>query len=378
MDSYFKDQSGMQFYENWATTLEELFVTGRVGGLVDISSSGGDPYSTLYPTENIINWETDEYDKLTMVTLVESFYLKDPDDEFGRISQTQYRVLRLEDGVYTVQIYGGDLQPGPKTVPEVAGSPISFIPFFILTPFGLSTKLVKPPILDIANINISHYMTSADLEHGRHFTGLPTPVAIGVEATTQLHIGSNTAWVIPDPSGNAKYLEFTGQGLQSLEKALVEKQTQVASMSARFIDQSQRGSESTEVVKLRFMSETSSLTISVKSTQSFLNSLYQTIAIFKGVDKKDILISLNCDFLSSKLSAADLKALVEAYLSGGISAEVLAYNLKRGELYAPDVSVKDEVSKLLADKAAAAQAAVDKADADKDAEKLQTVPGTVN
>ena len=350
MSSYFTDQDGLQFYEMWGSTLEELFVTGRVGGLVDLSSTGGKPYSTIYPTENIINWESDENDNLTLVVLVENLLSRDPDDEFKKIAHTQYRVLRLEDGVYTIQIYGDDLQPTYKTTPEVLGATINFIPFFIATPFGLSTKVVKSPILDIVNINISHYLTSADLEHGRHYTGLPTPVAIGVEASTQMHIGSGTAWVIPDPSGDAKYLEFTGQGLQSLEKALAEKQSQVASMSARFIDNSTRGSESADVVKLRFISETSSLTISVKASQSFLNSLYKTIATFSGLDPESVVITMNYDFLSSKLSATEIKALVDAYLQGGLSAEALAFNLKRGELYAPNVSIEDEVAKLVADK----------------------------
>jgi hypothetical protein len=153
-------------------------------------------------------------------------------------------------------------------------------------------------------------------------------------------------------------------------------------MSARFIDNSTRGSESADVVKLRFISETSSLTISVKASQSFLNSIYKTIALFSGLNPDDVTITLNCDFLSSKLSAQEISALVDAYLAGGISAEVLAFNLKRGELYAPNVSIEDEVNKLLADKAAADKVAADKAVSDKlAADKMnldsQTVPGTV-
>jgi hypothetical protein len=75
-----------------------------------------------------------------------------------------------------------------------------------------------PPILDLVNLNLAHYLINADYQHGCHFTGLPTPVVSGYEAkeNEKLYIGSAVAWVFPNPEAKATYLEFTGQGLGAL------------------------------------------------------------------------------------------------------------------------------------------------------------------
>lgn len=347
MDPYFTDQGGMQFLELWVNTLVDLLLIGRIGALVDAPADGGDPYVTLYPCENIRNWSVDDEGHLVMVTLFESFYVPSGTDEFSQVLKQQYRVLRLVDGVYTVQIYDETGQAtGLPQVPQFAGKSMDYIPFFICNPFGLNSAMVKSPMLDIVSINLSHYMSSADLEHGRHFTGLPTPVAIGVDSGSTLHIGSMTAWIIPDPSGDAKYLEFTGQGLQSLEKALTEKQTQLASLSARFIDNSSRGSEAVDAVRLRFLSETSSLLTHVLATEALFNAVYKTVADIKGIDRDQVSITMNKDFLASRLSAKDVLDLISGYIQGGMSKDTLVFNLQRGEVLAPDRSVEDEIKAI--------------------------------
>jgi hypothetical protein len=65
----------------------------------------------------------------------------------------------------------------------------------------------------------------ADLEHGAHFTGLPTPIITGhnLGEDETFSIGSTTAWVLPNEYTDVKYLEFTGQGLGALESRLVSK-----------------------------------------------------------------------------------------------------------------------------------------------------------
>jgi len=346
MAGYFKDNSGLQFMELWCTALDDDLLVGRIGGLVDAPATGGDPYITLYPTESIINWDTDENDRYVMVVLLETFYEQDPNDRFKRNLVTQYRLLDLVDGVYTQTIYNAKGEPGESVTPTFTGQTLDYIPFYTATPGGIGSGFAKPPMMDIVNINISHYVTSADLEHGRHFTGLPTPVAIGVDANTTLHLGSMTAWCIPDPQGDAKYLEFTGQGLSSLENALKEKERQVASMSSRFIDNSARGSENANVVTMRHSSETASLTITVTAVEALFNLLYKTIAKLKKLDEDSVLVTMHKDFMSQKLSGQEIKALVEAYTLGGMSKETLLYNLRQGLVVDPNRKDEDELEEI--------------------------------
>lgn len=343
LKSYFEDHSGVQFYEVFATAVQELLLTGRFGVMVDRPVGGGRPYMVMYPTENIINWRQNDAGEYDMVVLRETYLEENESDPYVIETKTRYRKLEIIDGVLWITIHTAvkpmsgapTYQASAPTTITNTGVQMKKIPFICANANGLSIDPVKPPMQDIVDINFSHYRTSADLEHGRHFTGLPTPYVIGAESQNKMHIGSTSAWVIPDATAKVGYLEFTGQGLASLEKALAEKQSQLASLSARLIDNSTRGSEAAETVRLRYMSETSSLRTIVRSTQALLNAVYGLIAEMEGEAPESVNIALNSNFLDSKLTAAELKAWVEAYLSGAISKEIYIHALKMGRALPP-------------------------------------------
>jgi hypothetical protein len=331
MDPYFKDRQGAQFFEILGSTIGEVSLMGGYGLLIDAPTQGGIPQIFKYTRESVINWRVDpESNRLLMVMLHEFDIGTNPGDEYEYTKVDKWRKLYIgADGLYHVTIYDSDKKFVSDIAPTINRSTIKEIPFFMITPFGVNMEVVSPPMLDIVDLNLSLYRTSADLEHGRHFTGLPTPVVTGVEAT-ELKIGSSTAWVLPNEKASASYLEFTGQGLQSLEKAVEEKQSQMASMSARLIDNSKRGSEAEGTVRLRYMSETASLTSTVRSVEEGLSQVYGRVAEFIQTTAPEII--LNKNFIDSKLSASDLTALVKAYTDGTMSKDTFLYNLRKADM----------------------------------------------
>lgn len=344
MTEYFKSSTMIQFSEIYSMTLSEVLLQSRCGILVDIPALGGNPIPAVYQTEDIINWRHDAQGNLIFVILREEY--ENAIDEYEVEITHIFRELRLVDGIYIQKIHNSKSELIETVTPTIRGLPLDFIPFFITNPFGTGFSDIKPLMLDIANINISHYLSSADLEHGRHFTGLPTPVVIGAGADQDLYIGSTKFLVLPEKGGDAKYLEFTGQGLQSLEKAMSEKQGLLASLSARLLDNSSRGSEAADAVKLRYMSETASLTTVVNSCSISLNSAYKLIARIIGEDDADFELTLDTDFMESILSAPDMQALFDGFFKGAISKETLVFNLRKGRRLDPLRSDEDELKAI--------------------------------
>lgn len=351
LKAYFEDRDGVQLGELVGLSVQEVLLMGRFGLLVDAPVGGGQPIILTYSAESIINWSTTADGKLEWVVLKELVQQPLTSDRFVLESVVQYRLLELVDGVYTVQLYDDQNKPvGPQVTPQVNGQPLSEIPFIIMNPSGTDAGIEKSPMEDIVNMNLSLYRTSADLEWGRHFTGLPTPVISGVDSSTTLTIGGTQAWVLPDPNAKAYFLEFTGQGLQSLEKAMSEKQGQLATMSARMIDQSTRGSESAEAVRLRYLSESSTLSQVCSTIDKALNLVYGWVATFIGVDKPSI--SMPKEFLASRLTPAELNALTTTYLKGLIDKATYIYNLRRGDMLDPQ-RTDDEVINAIVTEAGA-------------------------
>ena len=339
MKYIFEERSGTEFYEVLCSGVSENLLMGRIGVMVDRPESGGDPFLRMYVTESIINWDHDDSGKLNYVILKEIYTEPSKEDKYEKEVKVRYRELFLNDeGIYQVRVWlndgkGSKFEASSPVTPTNTGKPMDYIPFFCANPFGLSFDPHKPPMLDIVDINLSHYRSSADLEHGRHFTGLPQPYITGAETDTALVIGQPVAWVIPSEKASVGYLEFTGQGLGSLERAMSEKQAQLASLSARLMDNNTRGSEAAETVRLRYMSETASLKSIVRSVEALLNTAYTCISDMMGLGP--VSIKLNTDFLDSRLAAKDLNAWVDAYLSGGVSKEIFLHALRRGDSLPP-------------------------------------------
>lgn len=344
MSVYFNDSRMIQFSEIYSNVLTEVLLQSRCGVLVDMPAEGGMPYPVVYQAEDIINWRLDAQGELQLVVVRESY--DEPIDDFEVEVSHRYRELRIVDGCYIQNIYNAKGEIIESLVPTIRGVALTYIPFFVANPFGTGFSDMKPLMLDIANINISHYLSSADLEHGRHFTGLPTPVVIGADSDKDLYIGSTKFLVIPDKSGDAKYLEFTGQGLQSLEKAMSEKQSLLASLSARLLDNSSRGSEAADAVKLRYMSETASLTTVVNAISIVLNTSYKLIAEIIGENPDDFNLTLDTDFMESQLSAPEMSSLFDGFIKGAVSKETLVYNLRKGRRLDPLRSDSQEIESI--------------------------------
>lgn len=347
MSRYFSDTdtSQYQFTEFYLRAFNELVLQGRVGILIDAPADHvGDPEPVTYIAENIVNWR-EERGQLTMVLLREFVEVRKADDDFETGIECRYRHCFLRDGVYRQQLLDEDLKPvGGVITPTFSGVETDKIPFFCIGSTGVHMWVDKPPMQDIATINISHYLTSADLEWGRHIVGLPTPVVSGVDAGTKLSIGGTAAWILPPAEAKAYYMEFLGQGLGSLEKAMTEKISLMSAMSARLVDSSSRGSEAAEAVRLRYVNEAASLIHIVGSMETGLNLVFNTISDLMLTS--EVLIQLPRDVLNAGLTFADMKVLFEAYFKGGISKEALVYNLRRLEALDPNRTDAQELAAI--------------------------------
>tara|TARA_R110001632_G_scaffold151009_2_gene268554 strand:+ start:8264 stop:9568 length:1305 start_codon:yes stop_codon:yes gene_type:complete len=332
--------TGVTLNDFISNMLSEQLLMGRQGVLIDRTTERA--YLSGYTTEQMTNWMDG------VIVLKESYVSHDINDPYDMDYEVQYRELMIdEDGKYLVRIWreyeGWSIWN--EIYPTKVGQALDRIPFVALSGNELNLNPTQPPLMSLVDTNLSMYRTSADLEHGRHFTALPTPYVTGIDGDSELRIGSGTAWILPDSSSKAGYLEFTGQGLQALEKAIDEKRGIMASLGASLLQTQKSGVESADAVRLRQNSEASVLVGAVLSVQEGIAKALSIMAEWEGVSG-DIEVSLNTDFTDTKINAQDLTALMGAWQSGGISHETFLHNMKKGEVIPDDVSVEDEKSRI--------------------------------
>lgn len=324
---------------------EDLSV-GRVGYLIDrpnLNTSGMTqaqvdtlnlrPYVAQYKAESIVDWRFDRVNnaaQLVMVRLVET--VEEWGGDVERETIEQERRLLLIDGVYVQRIYreakGKLIQIGDDIIPLMNGAPLSFIPFIC------DFDVAKPPMLDLVSVNLSHFYTDVEREHGAHYTAIPTPMFAGFQFAEgeAFKLGASGGYNSIDPDAKWGYLEFDGAGLTTLKEIKEEKAHYMAILGARFLEQDKAAAEATSTVKIRKSGETSVLAAIAQKRSRSLTRIVQIMAQWAGI-AGEISVQLNTDYTESGLGAQDLTALVSAWQSGAISQQTLFYNLQQGELY---------------------------------------------
>jgi len=359
--------------------MEELLTTGRVGIFVDYpttdpvhttqadaKSQGLRPVLKKYESESIINWRCSVVNNrcvLSMVVLAEEVETVG-DSEFDVVETTQYRVLDLAPlpviggaavgplvvrvRVFQVNSKNEDVLIDGPFYPQIKGKNLEDIPFYTISTDGVEIEPDVPPLMDLVEVNLAHYRVTADYEHGCHFTGLPTPVITGYMSdkdNQSFSIGSMTAWVFPRPDAKAHYLEFTGQGLKALEANLTRKETQMAVLGARMLENKQNNGDSQNGAAVNAGGEQSLLASIANAASIGIEKALTTFAKYAGSDEP-CTYRLNKDFFPMPMSALNLTALVAAWQNGGISYETLFDNLQRGEVMDIDKTIEEELKKM--------------------------------
>lgn len=359
------------------TILEEAIEEGRVGILVDcppVYAEGVNtptladsiaqnirPTMQMYDAKSIINWRTglvNNKNVLTLIVLEESEEVIV--DDWTSKTEKRWRELALVEGVYRVRRFkreaDKDIQIGNDIFPKLGGKTMKHIPFQFIGVDDITPDIDEPPLIDLVDMNLAHYRVSADYEHGCHFTGLPTPVVSGYvneDKSEKLYIGSSHAWVFPDPSAKASYLEFSGDGLKSLVENLQNKEKQMAVLGARMLEQKLRGVESADTASIHRKGEESMLAAVAQTVSMGVVNALRWFVEWAGADNSNIAFDFNKDFYPVPMTAQMLTALLSGWQMGapGFSDQELFAKFQVADMIATDATLEEEQARI-ADSAA--------------------------
>jgi len=358
---------GESFAQLCAEVADEV-VSTRTALLVDAPAGDGLPFIAEYDAADLINWRTENIggrEVLTMAVLCEKREAPG-EDEFSHATQEVRRVLRLRTDstvpTYTVQLHA-KVQDGGKdawiaeeefTPRILGGAALGFIPLVVINATSLELCPERPVLADLVNVCLSHYRNSADLEHGRHWTALPTAVACGFPTSdsngdpVSLSVGSETAWVTDREGASASYLEFSGSGLGHIAQGMKDKEAMMAVLGARLLEEPKAAVESAETIKVRNSAERSVLgRIAVTLGAGLTKALYWWVLWQRPMTtEEDVSVTFTTEFVDSEMTAQDIAAIVQAAQAGLMSWSTAFWNLQRGQRI-PDERTMEEEAALI-------------------------------
>jgi hypothetical protein len=372
-----------QFSQDVATDVMEV---GRIGLLVDhptqpvndgitvaqAEALGLRPSIKSYECETIINWKFKTIANSTvlcLVVLVEKVPvptaaamtkpLPQQKDEFSQDCKLQYRVLSLdEQGFYYQRLYeindkGEDTLIGAPIYPLMNGAPMTFIPFVFICPDGTDAKVEEPPLIDLVDLNLSHYRTTADYEHGMHFLALPTFYISGYQSTLnpdgtteKIYLGAQTALLLPDPAAKADYAEVKSD-FKALRDALDAKKQEMATLGARMLaDTSIRQVETFGATAIKHVAENSILASIAISVSKGLTIALGWFSDWAGASDPELVYDINRDFMPVQMDAPTITALFGAWQGGMLSEPEVFDLMKRGDMIESDKTLEQHQGEI--------------------------------
>jgi hypothetical protein len=355
--------AGESVQEVTRLVLDNVLSYGYYGILVDMPPTpegdkvmDGNPYWALYDCSSILNFETvqiGDENKLVMLALAEVAYEKSPDNPLLLIAVDKVRLLQIDDNGYlVVKIYvkkksstekGEEVwaQEGNDLLPQIRGKRLDSIPFVFFGAMSNNPIPTAPPLLDLANLNVKHWQVTVDYYHGLHYCAMPTPWAAGFPASTVLYVGAMKAWISEDPNAKCGFLEFSGQGLSAIEKALKNLESQMAVMGSRMLEEQKKAAEAAETVAMRYSGDSATLSSIVNSVEQGIIKAIDLLGMWLVIEPSTE-VKLNRDFVAQQLAPQQITALLQSWQAGGISLDTFLYNLSVGEVLPADRTIEQE------------------------------------
>lgn len=256
------DGAGLSIYSLTQVAVGELLEVGRGGLFVDYPArpdgdtvsiaeqeAGTVPRIVYYKTEDIRDWSYTRVGnqmKLSFVKLYEIRQARDSDGWTQSNIET-YRVLRLVDGVYTVEVLekqdSGWVSAGQVVPRDSNGQPWGEIPFQWLGAEINRSTPGKPPLYDLAQVNLGHFRNSADFEESVFMLGQPQVTMTGLSAAWRDHIEASGVYfgsrrVLLGPENSTIGL-LQVQPNTLAQAAMKDKENQMQAIGARLIQPGQ-------------------------------------------------------------------------------------------------------------------------------------------
>jgi len=316
------------------------------------------PYWIEVDPTNIYGWRLDResnYGNLIQVRLAEKAVL--PDGDFGEkiydqvrvIEPGRYRVFRKRETVEDLYEDDGGGYAGDMSSPEGAKDyelaesgdfSLGEVPLVSIYSGKVENLVSKPPLLDIAYLNLAHFQRQADLIHSLHVASQPMLVMEGYDDQTKdLAISVNYA-MATQPGNKVYYVEPASSAFDAQSAEIKELQMQMATLGISTLSQQKFVAESADARRLDRVDTNSMLAMVSMELEQKLQKAFNLSAEYVGIDAPEVKISR--DFDIERLIGQDITALTSLFDQQVIDREEFRDILVQGEVLPTANEVKPE------------------------------------
>jgi len=304
------------------------------------------PYWIEVDPDNIYGWRLDRevnYGNLIQVRIKEKAVV--PDGEFGEkvydqirvIEPGQYRIYRQAEAKKDMQ--GGYPYPNAFDATDATSDyelvesgdySLGQIPLVTTYAGKTDTLTSKPPLLDIAYLNLAHFQRQADLIHSLHIASQPILVLEGWDDQTKDVTTSVNYAMATQPGNKVYYVEPAANAFEAQSNEIRELQIQMATLGISTLSQQKFVAESADARRLDRVDTNSMLSMVSLDLEQSLQKAFNLAADYVGIAPPEV--SISRDFDIDRLIGQDVTALTALFDQGVLGRDEFRQILVQGEI----------------------------------------------
>ena len=313
---------------------------GHVGVLGDAPKAGenGRPYWTQYTPRDVLGWRSEIKDgkqQLTQLRLMEEITV--PDGLYGEKQVQQVRVLT--PGAF--EIHQKD-KKGDFVLIDEGTTSLSEIPFAVAYSNRVGVLESRPPLADIAELNLKAYQVQSDLDNQLHISAVPMLAIYGFpQSAEEISAGPGEALALPE-TARSEYIEPSGNSYDAQFKRLDQISQQINELGLAAVLGQKLSAETAEAKRIDRSQGDSTMMVIAQQMQDLIDNCLSFHAQYMQQAQAGSSF-INRDFLATRLEPQEIQSLLQLYTAGTITQETLLNQLSAGEVLGDEFDVEEEV-----------------------------------
>ena len=299
------------------------------------------PFAMVIRHDQVIGWRQERGE---LVQLRVREFVTEPDGDWGVKTIEQIRVF--EPGGCQVYRRG----PGENTF-SMYGEPVLMtlgrIPLVTLYAKRLGFMMARPPLMDLAYLNVAHWQSASDQRNILHVARVPVLTISGCDNQTDIKIGSASAVKLPKDAV-MQYVEHSGAAISAGADDLKALEDQLRQAGAKLLQPAQlsriTATQSAED-KARTLSPLAQI---AQSLEDGLNNVLQLCAEWMN-EPNGGRVEITADFDVDATPENSMATLVSMQQAGILSKETVFSEAKRRNLVSEDCDWGDEQNRIADD-----------------------------
>jgi hypothetical protein len=254
------------------------------------------PYFANYPASAILGWTAE---RGAFGTFLSQIRLKETVTEStGRFTVDTVEQIRvLEPGSWEVwrQAKTADGEKSQWTLFESSTTSIDVIPFVFFYRLREGLGIGRPPLLELAHLNIEHWQSASDQQNILHVARVPILFAKGFGTVDKITVGAKAATTAKDAHAELKYVEHSGAAIEAGRNAIHDLEDRMRQIGAELLTE-RLGEVTAQQVNSEDEDNRSTLRKIVEEFEDSLESCLALMALWGGDKNADPRVELFKDF----------------------------------------------------------------------------------